>query len=86
MQRPIQSYLSSYIDAVSDEHDAGWLTQWIKHSRNECQKSPSNMCPCSTKAVINYICSDRQQYIVWVKIIYFSFMPKIIKIMFHEDI
>ncbi len=49
MQRPIQSYLSSYIDAVSDEH-------------------------------------DRQQYIVWVKIIYFSFMPKIIKIMFHEDI
>ncbi len=33
-----------------------------------------------------YICSNSQQYIVWVKIIDFSFMPKIIKIMFHEDI
>ncbi len=57
------------------------LLQSIKHSWNECQKSPSNMCPCSTKAVIRYICSDRQQYIVWVKIIYFSFMPKIIRIL-----
>ncbi len=36
-----------------------------------------------------YICSNSQQYIVWVKIIFFYFMPKIIrilKIMFHEDI
>ncbi len=35
------------------------------------------------------ICSNSQKYIVWAKIIYFSLMPKIIrilKIMFHEDI
>ncbi len=30
---------------------------------------------------MRYICSNRQQYIVWVKIIDFSFMPKIIKIL-----
>ncbi len=29
---------------------------------------------------IGYICSNSQKYIVWVKIIYFSFMPKIIRI------
>ncbi len=28
-----------------------------------------------------YICSNSQQYIVWVKIIDFSFMPKIIRIL-----
>ncbi len=41
------------------------------------------MCPCSTKAVISnrYICSNSQQYIVWVKIIDLSFMPKIIRIL-----
>ncbi len=37
-----------------------------------------------------YICSNSQHYIVWAKMIYFTFMPKIIrmlsKIMFHEDI
>ncbi len=26
-----------------------------------------------------YICSNSQQYIVWVKIMHFSFMPKIIR-------
>ncbi len=30
---------------------------------------------------LGYICSNRQQYIVWVKIINFSFMPKIIRIL-----
>ncbi len=33
----------------------------------------------STKPVLKsleYICSNSQQYIVWVKIIHFSFMPK----------
>ncbi len=41
------------------------------------------MCPWSTKAVISntYICSNSQQYIVWVKIIHFSFTPKIIRIL-----
>ncbi len=46
------------------------------------------MCPWSTKAVISnrYICSNRQQYIVWVKIIHFSFMPKIIRILRSRSI
>ncbi len=39
---------------------------------------------------LGYICSNRQKYIVWVKIIDFSFMPKIIRILskmyLHEDI
>ncbi len=44
---------------------------------------------------LGYICNNSQKYIVWVKIIYFSFMPKIIfstksvhwvKIMFQEYI
>ncbi len=39
---------------------------------------------------LGYICSNSQKYIILVKIIDFSFMPKIIrtlmKIMFHEDI
>ncbi len=30
---------------------------------------------------LGYICSNRQKYIVWVKIIDFSFMPKIIRIL-----
>ncbi len=38
----------------------------------------NNIWPWTTKPVIKshgYICSNNQQYIVWVKIIYFSFMP-----------
>ncbi len=36
----------------------------------------------------SYICSNNQQYIVWVKIIHFLLWQKSldIKIMFHEDI
>ncbi len=30
---------------------------------------------------LEYICSNSQKYIVWVKIIHFSFMPKIIRIL-----
>ncbi len=30
---------------------------------------------------LGYICSNSQKYIVWVKIIHFSFMPKIIRIL-----
>ncbi len=30
---------------------------------------------------LGYICSNNQQYIVWVKIINFSLMPKIIRIL-----
>ncbi len=38
---------------------------------------------------LGWICSNSQKYIVWIKIINFYFMPKIIrilKIMLHEDI
>ncbi len=33
-----------------------------------------------------YICSNSQQYIVWVKIIDFSFMPKIITILSKDHV
>ncbi len=37
---------------------------------------------CDRKSSLNrYICSNSQKYIVWVKIIDFSFMPKIIRIL-----
>ncbi len=33
-----------------------------------------------------YICSNSQQYIVWVKIIHFSFMPKIIRLLIKDHV
>jgi len=52
---------------------------------------PHNFCQMSYKYVslehlsslksLGYICSNSQQYIVWVKIIDFSLMPKIISIL-----
>ncbi len=33
----------------------------------------------------SYICSNSQQYIVWVKIIHFYFMPKIIRILISSS-
>ncbi len=35
----------------------------------------------SSVKLLGYICSNTQKYIVWVKIIDFSFMPKIIRIL-----
>ncbi len=35
---------------------------------------------------LGYICSNSQQYIVWVKIIHFSFMPKIICILSKDHV
>ncbi len=35
---------------------------------------------------LEYICSNSQQYIVWVKIIHFSFMPKIISILSKDHV
>ncbi len=35
---------------------------------------------------LEYICSNSQQYIVWVKIINFSFMPKIISILSKDHV
>ncbi len=34
-----------------------------------------------TSHIHGHVCSNNQQYIVWVKIIDFSFMPKIIRIL-----
>ncbi len=61
-------------------NDIHWVKKGLKY---KCYNIRADMCPCSTKAVISnrYICSNRQQYIVWVKIIDFSFMPKIIRIL-----
>ncbi len=36
--------------------------------------------------LLGYICSNSQQYIVWVKIIHFSFMPKIISILSKDHV
>ncbi len=32
------------------------------------------------------ICSNNQKYIVWIKIIHFSFMPKIIRILSKDHV
>ncbi len=40
-----------------------------------------DMCDPGDLNQSGYICSNRQKYIAWVKIIDFSFMPKIIRIL-----
>ncbi len=35
---------------------------------------------------LGYICSNSQKYIVWVKIIHFSFMPKIIRTLSKDHV
>ncbi len=35
---------------------------------------------------LEYICSNSQKYIVWVKIIEFYFMPKIIRILSKDHV
>ncbi len=35
---------------------------------------------------LEYICRNSQQYILWVKIIHFSFMPKIISILSKDHV
>ncbi len=35
---------------------------------------------------LGYVCSNSQKYIVWVKIIDFSFMPKIIRTLSKEHV
>ncbi len=35
---------------------------------------------------LGYICSNSQKYIVWVKIIIFSFMPQIIRILSKDHV
>ncbi len=35
---------------------------------------------------LGYICSNSQKYIVWVKMMHFSFMPKIIRILSKDHV
>ncbi len=35
---------------------------------------------------LGYICSNNQKYIVWVKMIDFSFMPKLISILSKDNV
>ncbi len=44
------------------------------------------MCPWSTKAVLSRWGIFSQKYIAWVKIINFSFMPKIISILSKDHV
>ncbi len=40
----------------------------------------------TSRKSLGYICSNSQKYIVWVKIIDFSFMPKIIRILNKDHV
>ncbi len=55
---------------------------WIKYSF-KCldigRKHVLSVVHVSLEHEHRYICSNSQQYIVWVKIIHFSIMPKIIR-------
>ncbi len=42
--------------------------------------------PGAQKQSLGYICSNSQKYIIWVKIINFSFMPKIIRILSKDHV
>uniref|UniRef100_A0A673LX66 Argininosuccinate synthase n=1 Tax=Sinocyclocheilus rhinocerous TaxID=307959 RepID=A0A673LX66_9TELE len=52
----------------------------------ESPKSLYNEELVSSVKSLGYICSNSQQYIVWVKIIHFSFMPKIIRILSKDHV
>ncbi len=43
-------------------------------------------CKAAFKQSALYICSNIQKYTVWVKIIDFYFMPKIIRILSKDDV
>ncbi len=42
--------------------------------------------PGAQNQSLGYICSNSQKYTVWVKIIDFSFMPKIIRILSKDHV
>ncbi len=59
-----------------------WLLKCLK-------KLLKNICKYTTKTSLKslgYICSNSQKYIVWVKMIYLSFMPKIIRILSKDHV
>ncbi len=65
-----------------------WAIRCIKWMQT-LKRSICNMWPWTTKPVLSRlgcICSISQQYIVWVKIIDFSFMPKIIRTLSKDHV
>ncbi len=76
----------------SDKHTLMELIIFNMTWKREWRQPVQHMWPWTTKAVLSHWgCSNSQKYIVYVKIIDFSFMQKkknmwTLKIMFHEDI
>ncbi len=75
----------------------GWIALKIsvpRHVNAVCLKIESlkNVCKYVTlhhktsRKSLGYICSNSQQYIVWIKIIDFPFMPKIIRILNKDHV
>ncbi len=58
---------------------------WFNHSGCLCNTFLTLEHKSSVKS-LGYICSNSQQYIVWVKIIIFSFMPKIIRTLSKDHV
>ncbi len=56
-------------------------TPTVMENRNRSASEPQRKTTTISHKQHRYICSNSQQYIVWVKIIIFSFMPKIIRIL-----
>ncbi len=52
----------------------------------KCIRSCINVLNLEHKSGLKYIYSNIQKYIVWVKIIDFTFMPKIIRILSKDHV
>ncbi len=79
--------VTTHMQFVSVENES--KTFWIIFLRNSLKKKKKKKDKSiyvtldhkTSLKSLGYICSKRQKYIVWVKIINFSFMPKIIRIL-----
>ncbi len=58
----------------------------IKQNFWELQKITCDLDHKTSLKSLGYICSNSQKYIVWVKIIDFSFMPKIIRTLSKDHV
>ncbi len=50
------------------------------------QNKAENICDQTSLKSLGYVCSNNQNYIVWVKMIDLSFMPKIIGILSKDHV
>ncbi len=66
------------------QRDAEQYNHWLKtagqNTHTHANTQPVTEVTLEHKS-LGYICSNSQQYTVWVKIIHFSFMTKIIRIL-----